>query len=57
MAAPANPDGPSEPGSPPQGDGSRPQALLVRRSVVTGRFARLRPDDRQLYFPFVGRRD
>lgn len=32
-------------------------AALQRRDVYTGRYARLRPDDRQLYLPFIADRN
>jgi hypothetical protein len=55
-----NPEGPNDPrnssgkGGMPSNDGTRPQALLVRRDA-NGKFAKLQPGDRQLYFAFVGK--
>jgi len=43
-------------GEPPlKSDGSTLKAMLHRIDERTKRFIRLRPDDRQLYLPFVAR--
>jgi hypothetical protein len=42
---------------PPQGDGSILKAMLHRIDSQTKRFVRLKPDDRQLYLPLVGKPD
>jgi hypothetical protein len=38
---------------PPKDDGSILKSLLHRVDPRTGKFVRLSPDDRQLYFPFI----
>ena len=43
--------------SPRESGESRLRSLLTRRSLKTGRFERLFPEDRQLYFAFIAKRN
>lgn len=44
-----------QPDPPPKSDGSELKAMLHRVDRQTKRFVRLRPDDRQQFFPFIGK--